>query len=274
MAAAEVGQGQPALPRLAWWSAPRHRRARIGTAAVLLFLVVWQIVGSTNLIPSELISYPSEVVGSFISMTASGELVTNSMLSLAEFIKGFVPAVVVGILFGLALSLIPVVRALFDPLLTAIYTAPRIAFIPIIVVWFGIGQESKEVMVFLSTVFPVLINTVTGVDEVAESWTRAVRAFGGSQRQVITKAILPGALPAIMAGVRLGLGRGIVGLIAAEMYVSVAGIGHLVQVYSSAGRAAQLIVLVTVIAAFGFFCVSLLRWFEERLGPWRLELER
>ena len=100
-----------------------------------------------------------------------------------------------------------------------------------------------------------------------------MRAFGANQLQVAYKAILPGALPTIMAGMRLGLGRAIVGLIAGEMYVSLAGIGRLVQVYSSAGRAAQIIVLVTLISVFGFVCIALLRWFEERIAPWRLELE-
>ncbi|HTD77287.1 MAG TPA: ABC transporter permease subunit, partial [Chloroflexota bacterium] len=89
-----------------------------------------------------------------------------------------------------------------------------------------------------------------------------------------TKAILPGALPAIMTGIRLGSGRAIVGVIAAEMYVSVMGLGRLVQTYSSAGRAAQLFVLVLTISVFGFALIALIRWVEGRVGPWRLELEQ
>lgn len=252
----------------------RNRRFFVGTLSVLLSLVIWQIVGSTNLIRSDLISYPSEVAQTLVKMSASGELGSNAIVSLQEFIQGFIPAVIAGVALGVALALFKRLRYLLDPLLIAIYQAPVIAFIPILVVWFGVGSYSKVVMVFISAIFPVMINTTTGVSEVAEPWVRAVRAFGATPLEVVTKAILPGSLPAIMAGVRLGLGRAIVILIAGEMYVSVMGIGRLVQVYSSAARAAEIIVLVVVISCFGFLCVSLVRWLEDKLGPWRLDLEQ
>jgi ABC-type nitrate/sulfonate/bicarbonate transport system permease component len=250
-----------------------NRRFVIGASSVALFLVVWQLVGSTNLIRSDLISYPSEVVTTFVRMAASGELGRNAAVSIGEFVQGYVPAAIVGIAAGVVLALVRPVRLFFDPVLIAIYTAPAIAFIPILVVWFGVGAQSKVVIVFLSALFPVLINTRTGVAEVAEPWLRAVRAFGANPLQVVQKAILPGSLPAIMAGLRLGLGRSIVGLIAAEMYVSLAGIGRLIQVYSSAARAPEIIVLVAVIASFGFACVTLVRALETRLGPWTSDFE-
>jgi ABC-type nitrate/sulfonate/bicarbonate transport system permease component len=249
-------------------------RPLVGSISVVLFLAVWQVVGSTNLVRSDLISYPSEVAATLAKMAASGELGSNAVVSLKEFVAGFVPAVAAGIAAGVVLALVRRLRLFFDPLLIAIYQAPIIAFVPILVVWFGVGTQSKIVMVFLSAFFPVMINTMTGVAQVAEPWTRAVRAFGADAFEVVTKAILPGSLPAIMAGIRLGVGRAIVILIAGEMYVSIMGIGRLVQVYSSAARAAEIIVLVVVISAFGFACVSLLRWFEHRLGPWRSELEQ
>jgi NitT/TauT family transport system permease protein len=126
-------------------------------------------------------------------------------------------------------------------------------------------------MVFLSAVIPIVINTTTGILEVQESWVRACRAFGATRHQVIAKAILPGALPTIMAGVRLSIGRAIVGLVAAEMYVSVKGIGRLIQVYSTSDRAAEIFVLVIVVSSFGLLLVTLLRWLEEWLAPWSLE---
>lgn len=250
------------------------RRLVVGGLAVVAFLALWQVVGSLNIIRSDLISYPSEVATTFVKMTASGELGQSAFVSVMEFLQGFVPAVLIGIVLGVVLALNRPFRMLFDPLLIAIYQAPMIAFVPIIVVWFGVGTQSKVAMVFLSALFPVMINTTTGVQGVAEPWVRAVRSFGARPLQVVVKAILPGSLPAIMAGIRLGLGRAIVGLIAAEMYVSVIGIGHLVQVYSSADRAAEIIVLVVVISGFGFLCVSLVRTIENKLGPWRLDLEQ
>jgi sulfonate transport system permease protein len=249
------------------------RRVRVGATAVALFLVAWQILGQTEIVRSELISYPSEVVTTFVRLCANGELGSNALVTLIEFLQGFIPAVAIGIAAGIVLALIRPLRELLDPVLTAIYTAPAIAFIPIIVVWFGVGGGSKVAIVFLSAVFPVMINTRIGVNETAEPWLRAVRSFGANRWEIVAKAILPGAVPAIMAGIRLGLGRAIVGVIAAEMYVALAGIGHEIQVYSSAARAAEIIVLVVVIAGFGFLCVSLLRGLEGRLGTWQLDRE-
>ncbi len=249
------------------------RRATIGTISVVAFLVLWQIVGQREIIRSDLISYPTEVVTTCVHLIATGELGTNALVTLTEFVQGFIPSIVFGIVAGIVLALVRPLRELLDPLLIAIYTAPTIAFIPILVVWFGVGESSKVVIVFISAIFPIIINTRTGVAEVAEPWLRAVRAFGATPLQVVTKVILPGSLPAIMAGIRLGLGRAIVGLIAAEMYVSLAGFGRMIQTYSSAARASEIIVIVAIIAAFGFICVSLLRSVENRLGAWRSDLE-
>ena len=249
------------------------RRTIIGTISVVLFVVIWQIVGQREIVRSDLISYPTEVVQTFIRLCASGELGSNVLVTLNEFVQGFVPAVVAGIAIGVVLALSRPTRELLDPLLIAMYQAPTIAFIPILVVWFGVGDVSKIVIVFISAIFPVMINTRTGVEGVAEPWLRAVRAFGASPWQVVTKAILPGSLAPIMAGVRLGLGRAIVGLIAAEMYVSLAGLGKMIQNYSSAARASEIIVIVAAIAGFGFLCVTLFRSLESRLGAWQSDFE-
>jgi len=263
----------PAGGGLTWQSLGRHRSARavVGLTAVVLFLIGWQIVGAGEIIRSDLISYPSEVAETLMRMTASGELGGNALVSLQEFIQGFVPAIAIGIAAGTAFALSTRLHYLFDPLIVALNTSPIIAFVPIVVVWFGVGTQSKAIMVFLAAVIPIVINTMTGITQVHESWIRACRAFGASKSQVILKAILPGALPSVMVGVRLAVGRAVVGLIAAEMYVSVRGIGRLIQVYSTSERAAEIFVLVAVVASFGFLLVTLLRRIEGAIAPWSLE---
>jgi ABC-type nitrate/sulfonate/bicarbonate transport system permease component len=263
----------PAGGGVTWASLARHRSARtvVGFAAVALFLIVWQIVGANELIRSDLISYPGEVAQTLLRMTVSGELPANALVSLQEFAQGFVPAILIGVAAGTAFGLSARLRDLFEPLIVALNTSPIIAFVPVVVVWFGVGTASKAIMVFLAAVIPIVINTVTGITEVHESWIRACRAFGASRPQVIAKAILPGALPAVMVGVRLAVGRAVVGLIAAEMYVSVRGIGRLIQVYSTSDRAAEIFVLVTVVSSFGFLLVTFLRRIETLLAPWSLE---
>jgi len=249
----------------------RFARAVVGFMAVALFLIAWQIVGGNEIIRSDLISYPSEVVETLFQMSASGELGSNLVVSLQEFIQGFLPAIAVGIAAGTAFALSRRLHYLFEPLIVALNTSPIIAFVPIVVVWFGVGTQSKAIMVFLAAVIPIVINTMTGITQVHESWIRACRAFGASKSQVILKAILPGALPSVMVGVRLAVGRAVVGLIAAEMYVSVRGIGRLIQVYSTSERAAEIFVLVAVVASFGFVLVTLLRRIEGAIAPWSLE---
>ena len=263
---------RPASARLAL-ALRRHRRGLLGTASVVVFLLVWQLVGSHSAVSADLISYPTQVLATAAQMTASGELGGAALVSLQEFVYGFVPAVVLGIALGLAMGRFRRVRYLLDPLIMAFYTAPRIALIPLLVIWFGVGMESKVAVVFLGAVFPVLVNTVAGVEQIDPLWVRAVRSFGAGEWQVVTKVVMPGALPAVMAGVRLGLGRAIIGVIVGEMYVAVAGVGRLVQVYSGAGRAAELVVLVVGTAAFGFVSITALRLIEERIAPWRRELE-
>jgi ABC-type nitrate/sulfonate/bicarbonate transport system permease component len=268
-----VAAAAPAAGSATWAALVRHRSARavVGFLAVALFLIAWQIVGGNDIIRSDLISYPSEVAATFIQMSASGELGSNVAVSLQEFVQGFVPAIAIGIAAGTAFALSRRLHYLFEPLIVALNTSPIIAFVPVVVVWFGVGTQSKAIMVFLAAVVPIVINTMTGIAQVHESWIRACRAFGASQSQVILKATLPGALPSVMVGVRLAVGRAIVGLIAAEMYVSVRGVGRLIQVYSSSERAAEIFVLVAVVASFGFVLVTVLRRIEGWLAPWSLD---
>jgi ABC-type nitrate/sulfonate/bicarbonate transport system permease component len=268
-----VATPSPAAAARTWASFMRGGSARtvVGCASVLLFLAAWQIIGANEIIRSDLISYPSEIAATLWQMSRSGELGTNALVSLTEFLQGLVPAIVVGIAAGAAFGLSRRLQYLCEPLIVALNTSPIIAFVPIVVVWFGVGTPSKAIMVFLAAVIPIVINTTTGITEVQESWVRACRAFGASRWQVIVKAILPGALPSVMVGVRLSIGRAIVGLIAAEMYVSVRGIGRLIQVYSTSERAAEIFVLVAVVSSFGFVLVTLLRRAEAWLAPWGLE---
>jgi len=249
--------------------ARRSARKIVGFASVAIFLGAWQFLGAAEIVRSDLISYPTEIASAAADLVASDDFGKHIATSLREFANGLAPAFVVGVLLGLAFALSRILRYLFEPLFVAMYTAPLISFVPILVVWFGVGVASKSVVAFLAAVVPVTINTATGARETEEAWIRALRAFGASRAQIIAKAIIPGALPFIMAGARLAIGRAIVGLIGAEMYVSVFGVGRLMQTYGSAARAAELFVLVILVSGFGFVCIGTLRLLENWLLPWR-----
>lgn len=246
-------------------------RTRIGAASVFATLVLWQLAGSLPWPVADELSTPFKVAQAFVAMIASGELGSNLGFSLLEFVQGFIPAVVAGLAFGLAYSLFPRFRYLVEPLFICLYTTPLIAFIPIVVLCFGVGAGSKAVMVFISAFVPIAINTSLGITEVHESWVRACRSFGANGFQILSKALIPGALPGIMSGMRLAVGRGMVALIAAEMYASMHGLGRLIQTYGSTSDTTSIFVLVAVISGIGFTAVSQLRALEQRLLPWRLE---
>lgn len=240
----------------------------IGALSVGLVLIVWQVVGANEIVRSSLISYPTQIAGAFGDFVRTGELASNALVTLREFAEGFAAAVVGGVAIGLVFALNRPLRYLFEPMFVALNMAPMVAFVPLLIVLCGIGELSKVVTVFLSAFIPIAINTTTGITQVHESWIRALRALGANRREIVMKAMLPGALPAIMTGIRLGIGRGIVVLIAAEMTVSLHGIGRLIQVYSSGDNVAKIFVLVAVVAAFGYGAATALRLLEQRIASW------
>jgi NitT/TauT family transport system permease protein len=251
----------------------RHRRLVVGTLAVGTGLIAWQAAGGRGGLVADLVASPATVVRATAALAASGELARHGWVSLQELLLGFALAAVAGVLLGLALGSSRRLRGLLDPVVMALHVTPRVALLPIIVLWLGVGMASKVAAVFLGALFPIVVNTEAGVRHVDQLWVRAIRAFGARRGEVAVKVVLPATLPAVMTGLRLGLGRGVVGVIVAEMYVSVAGVGQQLQLYGNAGRTAELIALATLVALCGSAGVGGLRWLETWLSPWRRDLE-
>ena len=246
-------------------------RLVLGTLAVAVFLLVWEAVGWLEVIPVAFIARPTLVVEAGYDLARSGELLANARVSFLEFVYGFFPALVAGVALGIAMGRYRRVGNLLDPLMMAAYTTPRIALLPLLIIWFGVGMGSKVAIVFLGAVFPIIVNTVAGIRQIEPVWVRAARSFGCNELGILRRVVLPGALPIIMTGVRLGVGRGIISVIVGEMYVSVAGVGRIMMDYSAGIRTAHTIVLVAVVAGFGFLLVRAVYELERRLGPWRQE---
>jgi NitT/TauT family transport system permease protein len=172
-----------------------------------------------------------------------------------------------------ALGRSQILRGLLDPVVMAFHVMPRIALLPVLVLWLGVATASKVAAVFLGAVFPIVVNTQAGAQHVDLLWIRATRAFGARPVQVVTKVIVPATLPAVMTGLRLGFGRAVVTVIVAEMYVSLAGVGQLLQLYGNAGRTPELMALAFLVAAAGTAGVAGLRRLEKWLSPWRRGLD-
>ena len=251
----------------------RWERAWIGGLAVASFLILWEVAAPLGWVKVADISRPSMVAKALVELSASGEVFHHLAISLKGFILGFALALLLGVPVGLILGRYRILTLLFDPMLMAMYTTPRIAMLPLLVVWFGVGVGATIAVVFLGAIFPILVNTAVGVRGVNSVWVRAVRSFGGNEWHIFTKVLLPGAVPPIMAGIRLGIGRGLLGMVVSEMFASTEGIGRQISLYGESFQVAELIALITVVSLVGLLSVNLMRMIEERVRRRRMEME-
>jgi ABC-type nitrate/sulfonate/bicarbonate transport system permease component len=245
----------------------------ISVTAVTIFLVLWEFAMPLGLVKVADISRPSMVVKAFIELSESGEVFHHLAVSLEEFILGFSLALVVGIPVGVVLGRYRVPALLFDPMLMALYTMPRLAMMPLLVVWFGVGFGATIAVVSLGAVFPILVNTSVGIREGDPVLIRAIKSFCGSEWDIFTKVLLPGAVPHIMTGVRLGVGRGLLGVVVSEMFAATEGIGQQIALYGNAFRVTELIALIAIVSTLGFISVNLIRMAEEWVRRGRMGKE-
>lgn len=242
-------------------------RASIGAASILLLLVLWQVISMTTA-AGKLSSSPIEVVLAVPTVLGDG-LVAQSLYSLQGFVIGMALAIVIGIGLGLVLGSSRRLTFLLEPTIMAFYITPTVALLPLVAIWVGVGSKSTAIIVLLSALFPILINTIAGLRQADPAWSRTIRAFGGDRLMTFRLADVPGALPEILLGIELGIGRGLIGIIVAEMYASSQGIGFMLDTYTRAYRISELCVVVFVIGIVGFGLVQGMRVVEERVSGWR-----
>ena len=242
---------------------------------LLSFVVVislWEYFGRR--INPILFTYPSAVAQAFVSLVASGELQSYMTSSLLVLAYASILAIVVGVLFGVTMGRFAVVEWAADIYISALYSTPMVAVVPLIVLWFGFKIPAKVVIVFSFMVFPVLLNTFEGVKNVDRNLQEVARSFCSNERQLWRHLIIPSAIPFIIAGVRLAIGRGLVGMIVAEFYTSVTGLGYMIVRYANALETDKLFVPIVVVMLLGVGLMSLAKWIEGRIAPWRNAIEK
>ena len=242
---------------------------------LLSFVVVislWEYFGRR--INPILFTYPSAVAQAFVSLVASGELQSYMTSSLLVLAYASILAIVVGVLFGVTMGRFAVVEWAADIYISALYSTPMVAVVPLIVLWFGFKIPAKVVIVFSFMVFPVLLNTFEGVKNVDRNLQEVARSFCSSESQLWRHLIIPSAIPFIVAGVRLAIGRGLVGMIVAEFYTSVTGLGYMIVRYANALETDKLFVPIVVVMLLGVGLMSLAKWIEGRIAPWRNAIEK
>ena len=238
---------------------------RIVSLAVVL--TAWEIYGRS--VNQTLFTYPLAIARAFVELTAKGELQRYLAQSLEVLLYGFAIALVVGIPLGVLLARYQTLYTALMPYLNAIYSTPTVAFIPLIVLWFGFRVPAKVLIVFLFMVFPIMINTQQGVKNLDRGLLEVARSFCSNERQLWADLIIPSALPFIAAGINLAIGRGLVGMIVAEFFTSVAGLGYMIVQYANSFETAKLFVPIVVVMCLGVALIGLTKLLERKIAPWQ-----
>jgi ABC-type nitrate/sulfonate/bicarbonate transport system permease component len=248
------------------------RKTAVRIVSLVVVLLLWEYYGRR--VNPILFTYPWAIARAFVSLVASGELQSYMKESLLVLTYASVLSIIVGVVLGVVMGRFSLVEWATDIYVSALYSTPMVAVVPLIVLWFGFRVPAKVIIVFLFMVFPVLLNTYEGVKNVDRNLQEVARAFCSSERQLWRHLIVPSAIPFIVAGVRLAIGRGLVGMIVAEFYTSVTGLGYMIVRYANAFETDKLFVPIVVVMILGVGLMSLAKWVEGRIAPWRNSEEK
>ena len=249
----------------------RMRDRLLNVISPLALLTLWELCARFDVIDTRFFPAPSSVLSTAVEMLQSGELVTHTAASMQRLaygtILGGVPALVLGIVMGLNRT----IRALFDPLIAATYPVPKSAILPLALLVFGLGEASKVFMVAIGVFFPVVINATTGVLEINKIYLDVGRNYQANRWNTFWTIALPGALPVIMTGFKLGIGIGLVLIAVAEMVAAKSGLGYLIWSAWSTFAVEQMYVGLFVIALIGFLITLVLNELERVIIPWKMD---
>ncbi len=265
-------------PRRLKWRWPLSRQLTLSFATLALLLAIWWGVTTLQLISPLFLPPPQQVLQKLIVIAGpqgfmDATLWQHLAASLTRIAIALVAATILGVPVGIAMGLSPTIRGILDPLIELYRPVPPLAWLPLVIIWFGIGETPKILLIYLAIFAPVVMSTLAGVKSAQQVRIRAAQALGASRAQVLWLVILPGALPEILTGLRIGLGVGWSTLVAAELIAATRGLGFMVQ---SAGEfLATDVVLagIAVIAIIAFLLELGLRALQRRLTPWHGEVQ-
>src|SRR5258708_4122132 len=202
----------------------RYEPTLIGVGSVLMFLIVWQAVASARLVPPLFLPGPLDIVDAFVVLFAQGQIWNDIWVSGQEVVYGYGLAVLIALPLGLLMGWYRRLNYALDPFISFFYSTPRVALLPLLILWFGIGIWSKIAVVFLGSFFPVVINTIAGVRNLDSGLIKTSRSFGATDAQIFRTLALPGSVPFILAGLRLGVGHALIGGGVGELVAAQAGV--------------------------------------------------
>ena len=243
----------------------------IAPIGILFIVLVWQAVSALHVVSEAELPSPVSIVQAAVAMIHSGDLWLNVAVSLGRIAIGYLLGAVSGVILGILLGFSRISERIGIPIANALYPIPKLAIIPLIILWIGAGEASKVVVIAAEVLFPVLFNTYTAVRNTDVSLVRAAVSFGASRRTVILRVILPASLPTIFAGLRIGAGLSLLILVAAEMIGAQHGIGAMILQYSSLMMTANVLVGVVLLSILGLLISRGLATLERWLLPWKAQ---
>jgi NitT/TauT family transport system permease protein len=256
----------------------KNEKKILGITSVTFFLLLWEFMGGPinvyNPIPilrvnPMFMSSPSYIWKAAVDLFASGEIWNDLRVSGIEFAGGYLLSVAVAIPFGILIGWNKKVSAIFDPFVNAMNATPRVALLPLVIIWLGIGILSKVGIIFLGAVLPILVNARDGVKTTPAMLLNAARSFGASDWMVFKSVVLPATLPFILTGLRVALGRALVGVMVGELYAATAGIGFMITVAGATFQTDKVFVGVLIFALSGMFGMEILSRIEKHFEKWR-----
>lgn len=248
---------------------PMSRRM-ITTISVIVALVLFELIGRQ--MNPMFMSYPTAILGEMWTMLLDGRLIVAFLQSMGPFFMGFIIAVVLGVPLGVIIGRFPNVEAALGIYITAGYAMPLVALVPLYIMWFGLGFWVKVAIIATMTFFPVCINSWVGVKMVPRTLIEVGLSFVGSKEQILRKIVLPASVPYIMAGLRLGIGKAVIGMIVAEFFTAISGLGGIIINAANSFETAQMLGPVVIVMVFAVVVTELTAWLERKISPWHQDL--
>jgi NitT/TauT family transport system permease protein len=247
----------------------RYEPALIGIGSVLLFLIVWQAVASARLVPPLFLPGPLDIVDAFVVLFGQGQIWNDIWVSGQELLYGYGLAVLIALPLGLLMGWYRRLNYALDPFISFFYSTPRVALLPLLILWFGIGIWSKIAVVFLGSFFPIVINTIAGVRNLDAGLIMTSRSFGATDAQIFRTLALPGSVPFILAGLRLGVGHALIGVVVGELVAAQAGVGLMMARAGATFQTSKVFAGLIIVAGTGIILTGILQRIERRFQAWK-----
>jgi ABC-type nitrate/sulfonate/bicarbonate transport system permease component len=247
----------------------RNEPILIGVASVLMFLIVWQTVAWARLVSPLFLPGPLDIVDAFVVLFAQGDIWNDLWVSGQELVYGYALAVLIALPLGLLMGWYRRLNYALDPFISFFYATPRVALLPLLILWLGIGIWSKIAVVFLGSFFPVVINTIAGVRNLDAGLIKTSRSFGATDAQIFRTLALPGSVPFILAGLRLGVGHALIGVVVGELVAAQAGVGRMMAMAGATFQTAKVFAGLIIVAGAGIILTGILQRIEARFQAWR-----